>query len=66
MRLAFRILAGIMSLMGSIWILQGLNFLAGSPMTGDPFWARAGAVLLVVGLGLGGASMLRRKSPGEE
>ena len=52
--------------LGSIWILQGLSFLAGSRMSGDSFWAGAGVVVLVVGLGIGGASMLRRKSPSKE
>jgi len=42
--------------MGSIWILQGLNLawgaLARSFMQNDRHWAVYGAILLVVGLGL--------------
>ncbi len=39
----------LMLLVGVIWILQGINILPGSFMTGDPFWAVMG--LLCVGLG---------------
>ncbi len=42
----------LMSLTGVIWILQGINQLGGSPMTGQPFWAWAGLVALVSGLGM--------------
>jgi hypothetical protein len=38
-------------LVGSIWIAQGLNVLGGSPMTGDLFWAFAGVVLSIIGIG---------------
>jgi hypothetical protein len=38
--------AGVaMDLVGLIWLLQGLNVLGGSVMTGDPFWARIGLAL---------------------
>ena len=43
--------AGVMiTLLGAVWILQGVNVLGGSPMTGDPFWAQAGVVCVLVGL----------------
>jgi hypothetical protein len=42
----------LLDLLGTIWILQGTNLLPGSFMTGDPFWAGAGAVAVVVGMGL--------------
>jgi hypothetical protein len=42
----------LVDLMGVIWMLQGLNVLGGSPMTGDPFWVFAGGVLSAVGLGM--------------
>ena len=41
-------LAGTMDVIGVVWILQGFNVLPGSFMTGDPRWAAAGIVLLVV------------------
>jgi hypothetical protein len=37
-------------LMGIIWVLQGINFLPGSFMTGDIRWSYRGAVLAVIGL----------------
>jgi hypothetical protein len=42
----------LLDLIGTIWVLQGINLLPGSFMTGQPFWAGAGAVAIVVGLGL--------------
>ena len=41
---------GIMLLLaGVVWLLQGLNVLPGSFMTGQAFWAFMGAVCLVLG-----------------
>ena len=37
----------IMLLLGTIWILQGINMLPGSVMSNSPFWAVAGGVLIV-------------------
>ena len=48
MRVPRFILALVMVLIGLVWIGQGLGFIGGSMMTGSPFWAVAGAVLLVV------------------
>ncbi len=42
----------LLVLAGGVWLLQGLNVLPGSFMTGQPFWAYAGAVCLLVGAGL--------------
>lgn len=42
----------LLSLIGAVWTLQGLNVLPGSIMTGQPFWAGAGIVTLLAGLGL--------------
>ena len=49
---ALPILGVLMGLVGIVWILQGLNILPGSVMTGVLFWAFAGAVLLIAGIGL--------------
>ena len=38
----------LLGLLGIVWVLQGLNVLPGSFMTGQLFWAGAGAVLIVV------------------
>ena len=50
----------LLDLLGSIWMLQGMNVLPGSFMTGQPFWAGAGAVAVVVGMGLVILAMKRK------
>jgi hypothetical protein len=50
MRKLINILAVLSILMGLIWILQGVNILPGSFMTGDIHWAWRGAVAAVVGI----------------
>ena len=37
---------------GIIWILQGVNILPGSFMTGDPQWAVNGVITAAIGAGL--------------
>jgi hypothetical protein len=49
---ALVIVGAILDLLGTVWILQGLNILPGSFMTGQPFWAGAGLVTMVIGLAL--------------
>jgi len=39
-------------LLGIVWILQGINVLPGSFMTGHKEWAYRGAALAVVGVAL--------------
>ena len=43
------ILAGPLLLIGVIWVLQGLNILPGSFMTGQIIWAIYGAPMALVG-----------------
>jgi hypothetical protein len=43
------VVATIAVLLGSIWVLQGVNILPGSFMTGDIRWAYRGAGVAVVG-----------------
>ena len=38
-----------MVLVGGVWLLQGISILPGSFMTGQPFWAVMGAILLAGG-----------------
>jgi RecA-family ATPase len=47
-----RILGALLVIVGGIWLGQGLNLIQGSSMTGSTFWAVAGAICLVAGLGL--------------
>jgi hypothetical protein len=48
----FKVFAVLLITTGVIWILQGINILPGSYMTGDPQWAVNGAVTAAIGAGL--------------
>ncbi len=50
MRLVLRICGVVLMLLGAIWILQGINVLPGSFMTGQIQWAIYGAVAVAAGL----------------
>lgn len=50
MRLVLKIIAILLIVMGIIWILQGINVLPGSFMTGQIQWAYRGAAAAIVGL----------------
>ena len=52
MRIAMNILGVLCLLAGGVWILQGINILPGSFMTGQTKWAIYGALVLIVGIGL--------------
>ena len=44
------VVAGILlNLIGIVWFLQGINVLPGSFMTGQLFWAFAGAIAAIIG-----------------
>ena len=63
MRIILSIVGALMGLMGGVWILQGINILPGSFMTGDLQWAIYGAVLAVAGLALLVWANRRRAKP---
>jgi hypothetical protein len=50
MRLTLRIIGICLMGMGTVWILQGINILPGSFMTGQMVWAYRGAATVLVGL----------------
>ena len=52
MRIALTVLGIVCLLMGCVWILQGVNILPGSFMTGQTKWAVYGCLLALVGVGL--------------
>ena len=52
MRIAFNVLGILCLLAGCVWILQGINILPGSFMTGQTKWAIYGALMAVVGIAL--------------
>lgn len=49
MKIVFTLLGVLLALIGVVWILQGLNVLPGSFMTGQIQWAAYGAIALLVG-----------------
>jgi len=46
------ITATLLILSGGIWILQGINILPGSFMTGQIQWAVYGGIAILAGIGL--------------
>jgi len=42
----------LLVLAGGIWVLQGVNILPGSYMSGNPQWAINGTISIIVGAGL--------------
>jgi len=52
MRIALNVTGVLCLLAGCIWILQGINILPGSFMTGQTKWAIYGGCLVLFGIGL--------------
>ena len=52
MKLVLTVAGVLMVLMGGVWILQGINILPGSFMTGQMQWAVYGCVLALAGIGV--------------
>jgi hypothetical protein len=52
MRIVTIVLGVLCLLLGCVWILQGINILPGSFMTGQTKWAIYGCLLAIVGIGL--------------
>jgi uncharacterized membrane protein HdeD (DUF308 family) len=57
------VLGVLLVLIGCVWILQGINVLPGSFMTGQMQWAVFGAVAVVIGVLLVAASRRKRSTP---
>ena len=52
MRMPMTIAGVLLVLMGGVWILQGINVLPGSFMTGQTKWAVYGTITAVIGIAL--------------
>ena len=52
MKWVLNTVAVLLIVAGGVWILQGINILPGSFMTGQPRWAIIGAVVVVAGIAL--------------
>ena len=59
MRTGLAILGGLILLAGAVFAGQGLGFIPGSYMTGDIKWFWIGSAMVVVGLAIGIAGLLR-------
>ena len=47
-----RAVAAVLALLGAIWIFQGVGYLPGSFMSGDPTWAVIGAAVVLAAVAL--------------
>ncbi len=56
------VLAAVLALVGAVWIGQGLGYIGGSFMTGDPLWAGIGALLLIGAVGVVGVELRRGRT----
>jgi uncharacterized membrane protein HdeD (DUF308 family) len=52
MRMPMMIAGMLLVLIGGVWILQGINVLPGSFMTGQMQWAIYGAISVAIGIAL--------------
>jgi hypothetical protein len=50
MRIVLNIVGVVLVILGIIWILQGMNVMLGSPMTGQTRWAVRGGILVFAGI----------------
>jgi hypothetical protein len=60
MKASFNIVGGMLVILGAIWLLQGINVLPGSFMTGQTQWAVYGGIAVAVGISLILASNRKR------
>jgi hypothetical protein len=50
MKIVLNIVGVVLVLLGGLWILQGMNVLLGSPMSGQMRWAVRGGILVFAGI----------------
>ena len=48
-RIVMLVIGAVLVLLGVLWMLQGLNIVGGSGMSGHAIWAVIGPILAVVG-----------------
>ena len=59
MRTGLAVVGGLVLLAGAVFAGQGLGYIPGSYMTGDIKWFWIGSAMVVVGLAVGLAGLLR-------
>jgi hypothetical protein len=52
MRIALNIVGAVLVFFGGVWVLQGVNVLPGSFMSGQMRWAVRGGIAVVAGIAL--------------
>jgi drug/metabolite transporter superfamily protein YnfA len=52
MRIALNVAGAVLVFFGSVWVLQGVNVLPGSFMSGQMRWAVRGGVVAIAGIAL--------------
>jgi hypothetical protein len=52
MKTVLRVLGVLVILGGGVWVLQGINVLPGSFMTGQIQWAINGGIAILIGIGI--------------
>jgi drug/metabolite transporter superfamily protein YnfA len=50
MKTGLIVLGAVLAIMGSVFTLQGLGYVGGSPMTDETLWAIVGPIVAVVGI----------------
>ena len=60
MKVAVLVVAVLLLLIGGVFAGQGLGYIPGSVMTGDIHWFWIGGGMVVVGVALGAAVLVRR------
>jgi hypothetical protein len=63
-RIGVVVVAALVLLAGAVFAGQGLGYIPGSFMTGDIHWFWIGSGMIVAGLALGAAALLRRPAKG--
>jgi uncharacterized membrane protein len=54
----------VLDVIGAVWLLQGVNILPGSFMTGQMFWAYTGGIVMIVGMAVTAFAMRRKSEHG--
>jgi hypothetical protein len=63
MKVVLNILGILFTLVGLVWILQGMNVLLGSMMSGNILYAVLGLVVAVIGIALLAYANRRSRAP---
>jgi len=62
MRTAVLVVGAVLALAGLVFIGQGLGYIKGSVMTGDPHWVGGGAIFVIAGAAIALAALRRSRA----